>query len=57
MTEEQSIIESVIEAIEGTKSTAVFDNLNIKLPGMNTSIIINRKVIVTILSIYSKENE
>jgi hypothetical protein len=59
MAEEESIIESFIEAIEGTKSTAefLFENLTIKLPGMNTSIIINGKVSVTALPIHTRGNE
>ncbi len=47
--EEESLIESFLEAIEGTKSTAefVFSDLSIKMPGMNASIVINGKVSVT----------
>ena len=47
--EEESIMESFVKAIEGTKSTAefAFDNLTIKLPGMNANVVINGKVSLT----------
>jgi hypothetical protein len=56
MSEEESIIASFIEAIEGTKSTAefTFENLTIKLPGMNASIVINGKVSVMALPLHGK---
>lgn len=56
MEEEESIIESFMEAIEGTKSTAefVFTDLTIKVPGMKANIVINGSVSVSARPIHEK---
>ena len=56
--EEESIIESFLEAIEGTKGTAefVFTDLSIKMPGMNANIVINGKVSVTAKPLHDSES-
>lgn len=57
--EEESIIQSFIEAIEGTKSTAefTFDNITIKLPGMNANCVINGKLSVTARPLHDRESK
>ncbi len=57
MAEEESLIESLLDAIEGTKSTAefTFDNLSIKLPGMNASVIINGTLSVLVRPLHDKD--
>lgn len=56
---QESIIKSFIEAIEGTKSTAEFnfDNISVKLPGMNSSFVINGKVSLTARPLHERENK
>jgi hypothetical protein len=48
--EEESIIESFMEAIGGTNSTAEFNfsDLNIKMPGMTANLVINGKVSIVV---------
>ncbi len=55
--EEESIVENFIKAVEGTKSTVelVFDNLTIKLPGMNAVFAINGKVNVTARPVHERQ--
>ncbi len=55
--EEESIIENFIKAIEGTQSTAdfVFDNITIKLPGMNANFIINGKLSMTARPVHERK--
>jgi hypothetical protein len=57
MTEEESLIESLLSAIEGTKSTAEFSfrDLSIKLPGMNASILVNGTLSVMVRPMHDKE--
>lgn len=56
MTEEESIVESFISAIEGTKSTAEFEfsELTIKLPGMAANITVNGKVSLTVRPVHER---
>lgn len=55
----ESIIKSFIEAIEGTKSTAEFnfDNITIKLPGVNSGFVINGTLALTARPVHDKENK
>lgn len=48
MGEEKNVIEAFVEAVEGTKSTVEFnfEDLNIKVPGMQWNIVINGKITV-----------
>lgn len=57
--EEESIIRSFIDAIEGTKSTAEFsfDNITVKLPGMNSNFVINGKVSLTARPLHERESK
>jgi len=57
MAEEESLIESFLDAIEGTKSTAEFsfNDLSIKLPGMNASIIVNGTLSVLVRPLHDKD--
>lgn len=59
MDEEESVFESFIAAIEGTKSTAeiVFDSFTVKLPGMKANILINGKISVTARPIHEREKQ
>lgn len=59
MPEEESLIESFVRVIEGTKSTAefVFTDLKIKMPGMDASVVINGSVSVTARPIHERQNE
>ncbi|MCL4315171.1 MAG: hypothetical protein M1454_05555 [Candidatus Thermoplasmatota archaeon] len=59
MDEEESIFESFISAIEGTKSTAeiVFDSFAIKLPGMKANVLISGKISVTARPIHEREKQ
>lgn len=59
MPEEESIIDSFVRVIEGTKSTAefVFTDLKIKMPGMDASVVINGAVSVTARPIHEKKSE
>ncbi len=54
--EEESIIESFVRVIEGTKSTAefIFSDLSVKMPGMNASVVINGTVSITARPIHEK---
>lgn len=56
MAEEESIIESFIRAIEGTRSSAEFnfDNLTVKLSG-TVSIVVTGKVVVTARPVHERE--
>ena len=55
--EEEPIMESFVKAIEGTKSTAefAFDNLTVKLPGMNANVVINGKVSLTARPVHERQ--
>jgi hypothetical protein len=55
--EEESIVENFIKAVEGTKSTVelVFDNITIKLPGMNAVFAINGKLNVTARPVHERQ--
>ncbi len=57
MAEEESLIESFLDAIEGTKSSAEFSfqELSIKLPGMNANIVVNGTVTVLVRPIHDKD--
>lgn len=57
--EEESIIESFVKVIEGTKSTAefVFSDLSVKMPGMNASVVINGMVSITARPIHEKSTK
>ncbi|MEM3852009.1 MAG: hypothetical protein QXP70_03315 [Methanomassiliicoccales archaeon] len=48
MGEEKNVIEAFVEAVEGTKSTVefTFEDLNIKVPGMQWSLVISGKISV-----------
>ncbi|MCY0852317.1 hypothetical protein [Thermoplasma acidophilum] len=56
---EESLIESFVRALEGTKGTVEFsfDNLSIKLPGMNANVLINGKVNVTAIPVNEKTKQ
>ncbi len=55
--EEESLVEHFIAAIEGTKSTIdlVFDNLTIKLPGMNAVVAINGTLNITARPVHERQ--
>ncbi|MCL4341365.1 MAG: hypothetical protein M1431_04650 [Candidatus Thermoplasmatota archaeon] len=57
--EEESIIESFVRVIEGTKSTAefIFSDLSVKMPGMNASVVINGTVSITARPIHEKSTK
>ncbi len=57
--DEESIIESFVKVIEGTKSTAefVFTDLSIKMPGMNASVVVNGTVSVTARPIHERTSK
>ena len=57
--DEESIIESFVKVIEGTKSTAefVFTDLSIKMPGMNASVVVNGTVSVTARPIHDRTSK
>lgn len=57
--DEESIIESFLKVIEGTKSTAefVFTDLSIKMPGMNASVVVNGTVSVTARPIHERTSK
>ncbi|WP_297026539.1 hypothetical protein [Thermoplasma sp.] len=57
--EEESLIESFVKALEGTKGTVEFsfEDLSIKLPGMNASMLINGKVNVTAMPVNEKPKQ
>ena len=57
--DEESIIESFVKGIEGTKSTAefVFTDLSIKMPGMNASVVVNGTVSVTARPIHERTSK
>ncbi len=59
MDEEESLIESFVRVIEGTKSTAefVFTDMKIKMPGMNASVVINGSLCITARPIHEKQSE
>ena len=54
--DEESLVESFVKVIEGTKSTAefVFQDLSIKMPGMNASLVVNGTVSITARPIHDK---
>jgi hypothetical protein len=57
--DEESLIESFVKVIEGTKSTAefVFADLSIKMPGMNASVVVNGTVSVTARPIHDRTSK
>lgn len=57
MEEEESIIESFLDAIEGTKSTAefLFTDLTIKIPGMKANVVINGAISISAKPIHERE--
>jgi len=57
--EEESLIESFVKVIEGTKSTAefTFTDLKIKMPGMNASVVVNGSVSVMARPIHDKQTQ
>ncbi|MFG1450587.1 MAG: hypothetical protein AAE983_08130 [Thermoplasmataceae archaeon] len=57
--DEESIVESFVKVIEGTKSTAefVFSDLSIKMPGMNASVVVNGTVSVTARPIHDRTSK
>jgi hypothetical protein len=57
MTQEETLIENFIKAVEGTKSSAdmVFEDVTIKLPFLNAAFTINGKVSFTARPVHERE--
>ncbi|WP_393972047.1 hypothetical protein OXIME_000650 [Oxyplasma meridianum] len=57
--EEESLIENILKALEGSKGSLefVFTDISIKLPGMNANLVINGKLGVTAMPVHEKPKQ